>query len=266
MIDKIWNFLNKDKPNNLWLIIVATVPSILSFILSLWIQDKKIDKLQANMNQKIDNKISFRQTFNDTSTKVLGTQIKKTDTDENNKWELSSQIMVDDKGYSCPKSISFPSWLMWTDRKYKADEDFKITFSLEDRTDDNKNPTFYISYGDKTGSVPETFYKINLLDGDLNTMRLYNQNMDPINFGRTENPIDLHNFITLSISPSFPDKQASQLILNPLISYQLDGKKKTYDSERIFKVNLPISSPDEQGEGFQYGVGVSKGDCIKIIK
>ena len=75
----------------------------------------------------------------------------------------------------------------------------------------------------------------------------------------------LDKFITLKISPAFPNKKSSILLLNPTISYQLEGKQYDFDPKKEFKIDLPFTSSEAQGNGFQYGMGISKGDCFKII-
>lgn len=60
-----------------------------------------------------------------------------------------------------------------------------------------------------------------------------------------------------------------KIILNPELSFNLEGGKSyTFepDPQKEFSVTeIPLAGIDQQGEGKSYGLGVSKGDCFKII-
>lgn len=180
-------------------------------------------------------------------------------------WIFTKGMVPDREGYYCPTAPAFPSWSMWTKNKHRADAEISITFSLLDRTDNEKDPTFYLSYGDKTSDAPDAFYRLNIFDGDLNTLRLYDRDENEVLNERTVNSAPLDRFITFTLSPVFPKKTSSTLILNPLISYQTDGNPDGLNPKKEFKIDLPLPSGEDQGNGFQYGIGVSRGDCFKII-
>ncbi|MBU0572488.1 hypothetical protein KKH23_03635 [Patescibacteria group bacterium] len=177
-------------------------------------------------------------------------------------WLFASGMTPDKEGFYCPpKNPAFPSWVMWTANKYLVDREVSITFSLKDKTDNNKNPTFFISYGDKSNDVPDSFYRINVFDGDLNTIRLRDRNDDEVTFERSVSDAPLDKYITLSLSPVFPNKKLPLLTINPAVL----GPEYEFEPGSAFEINLPISSSESQGDGFQYGLGVSTGDCFKII-
>lgn len=198
-------------------------------------------------------------------------------TDENNldkenssfnsdNWVFTKPMPSNNEGYYCPTNNGFPSWSMWTINKYKADKEISITFSLQDKTKDEKNPTLYLSYGDKTSDAPDTFYKFNIFDGDLNTIRLYDRSGNKIIAEEhAANVASIDNYITFTISPVFPNRKSPKLILNPTISYQFEGEGYLFETKKEFSIKLPLPSGDQQGTGFQFGIGVSKGDCFKII-
>ncbi|MCL5113685.1 MAG: hypothetical protein M1372_00745 [Patescibacteria group bacterium] len=258
------------KPNNLSMVIIAIIAAIGSYLGSTTISNRNINSLQVQTNQKLQAiQSQSLQVFNQPKIDVLGDANKK---EENNNgfntdnWIFAYETSPNKEGYYCPDNPAFPSWFMWSKNKHNADFETQIYFSLLDRTDNGKNPTLYLSYGDKTGAAPDTFYRINILDGDLSTVRLYGRGgNNSLQFDRSIHRASLDKFITFTISPVFPNKKSSTLILNPVLSFQLDGKQYDFDSKKEFKVDLPLTSANEQGDGFQYGIGISQGDCFKII-
>ena len=269
----IWKWLTTSKPNNLLAIIIAIITAAGSYFGSTLSSNKNIDSLRIETNQKIQTISSQSQTqsLNIPKEVLSGTTEEKSTKEKNGNgfnpdgWVFTNETSPNKEGYYCPANIGFPSWFMWSKNKYKADSQVSISFSLLDKTSDDKNPTLYFSYGDKTSDAPDTFYRINIFDGDLNTIRTYDRDSKEVQFERSINKAPLDRFITFKIAPVFPNKKSSILILNPTISYQLDGKKYDFDPKKEFKINLPLSSGDEQGDGFQYGIGISEEDCFKII-
>lgn len=269
----IWEWLTTSKPSNLLVIILAIIAAVGSYLSSNKNINDNITDLRRETNQKIQAISSQSQTQNlNIPKEVLSGTTKEGSTKEKDgngfnpdNWLFTKEISPNREGYYCPTNIGFPSWFMWSKNKYKADSDVSISFSLLDKTSDDKNPTLYFSYGDKTSDAPDTFYRVNIFDGDLNTIRTYDRNGKEVQFERSVNRTPLDRFITFKITPVFPNKKSSILVLNPTISYQLEGKKYDFDPKKEFKINLPLSSGDEQGDGFQYGIGVSEGDCFKII-
>lgn len=265
---RVLNWFLSNKSSNLVAIIIAITPAFISYFLSTSNSNNAINIAKQDINQKINNNIVQKQECNldtDSNNKVLG---EKNINDEEKgfikeNWKFYKDMIPNEEGYYCPGSPGFPSWAIWTIKKYKADTEASITFSLLDKTNDNKNPTLNFSYGDKTNKTPDIFYKINILDGDLNTIRLYSSKDDGI-FDRSSNDIPLDRYITFTVSPVFSGKSSSKLILNPSITYLVDGKDESYIPKKEFKIELPFTN-ERQGDGFQFAIGVSKGDCFKII-
>lgn len=277
------SWLLSNKPNNLLTIILVLIPAIASY----WVSNDKIDKLSTSINTQISNinqqiqaqsqtqTQSQSPTFNNTQNvesakdekgKVEGSGVNKSFSLED--WNLVADVSVDSEGYFCPNIVPFPSWFMWTKNKYKADRPISITFHLMDKTSANgKNPTLFFSYGDKSNNAPDTYYRINILDGDLNTLRLLGKKEVILKSDRSLNEISITDFLTFKIAPVFPRSSSSRLNINPSISYPINGTTITYapPSDKDFMVNLPFPSKDDQGDGAQYGIGVSKGDCFRVI-
>ncbi len=256
---------------------IALITGIFTFIgavvTSNKISEKNVNNLKLDLQQHITNSQTQRQTLinNGEGSTLPAKDEKKLGDKSNNSfnsedWIFIRDIILNKEGYYCPQSPNFPSWTIWTKNKHKADSEISITFSLLDKTKNNKDPTLYISYGDKTSDAPDTFYRFNIFDGDLNTLRLYNREGTGVLFERSKNSAPLDKFITFTISPVFLNKKSSRLTLNPVISYSLDdGQEHPFQPENKFEINLPLSSSENQGDGFQYGFGVSSGDCFKII-
>jgi len=263
--NKVWKFLNSP-------LIIALIPATISYFAAVATTSKKINNLKLEFQQQITSSQTQSQTIvSDSSGSTLSPNDEMNPSDRSSNsfnssnWMFTKDMIPNKEGFYCPKSPNFPSWSMWTKNRYKADSEISITFSLLDKTDNKKNPTFYISYGDKTSDAPDAFYRFNVFDGDLNTLRLYDREENEVVFERSKNDAPMDKFITLTISPVFLNKKSSTLTLNPVVSYQLDGQEYSFEPEKFFEIDLPLSSGKNQGDGFQYGLGISKGDCFKII-
>lgn len=260
------------KPRLFEAIVPALITGIFTYIAAVNTSNKAIINLRAELQQQIINSLIQEQTQTNINNpnSILG------DSGENNKsvsqissfnsedwiFSISKGMTPNKEGYFCSPDPAFPSWAMWTKKKYKAEEEISITISLLDGDDkDKQNPTFYLSYGDKTNDVPDSFYRFNLFDGDLNTLRLYGRDNKEILFERSKSEAPLDKFITFTLSPVFPNKKSSTLILNPSVI----GQEYDFQPDNKFEIELPLSSSENQGDGFQYGLGVSRGDCFKII-
>lgn len=268
---KIGKFINSP-------LFVAVVTSLITYAAAI----NTSNKAMIDLNNKAKNELSFefRQQIINSQNQTVTTDKsgltlsakdeKKVNNESGNSFNSDDWLSMNDmgpnnEGFYCPKKPSFPSWSLWSKNKYLADRDIAITFYLLDKTDDDKNPTLYISYGDKDNDVPDAFYRFNIFDGDLNTLRLYGRKEDEKQFERSRNSAPLDKFITFAVSPVFLNKKSSILTLNPTISYQLDGREYSFEPKNQFATELPIPSSEKQGDGFHYGLGVSEGDCFKII-
>lgn len=265
-LGKYWKLLNSP-------LIVALLPAALAYFGAVTNSNKHISYLKQELQQQITNLQTQKQTLiNYESGKTLSASDEERLNDTPSRsfnsmdWTFIRGMAPNKEGYYCPQSPSFPSWAMWTKNKHKANNEISITFSLLDKTKNDKGPTLFISYGDKTSDAPDTFYRFNIFDGDLETLRLYNREGDPVLSERSVNSANLDKYITFTISPVFLNKKSPRLTLNPVISYPLDeGPTYNFEPEGTFELNLPWSSSADQGDGFHYGIGVSGGDCFKVI-
>lgn len=184
-----------------------------------------------------------------------------------NYWIFSeSKFELTDDGFYCPGRVGFPSWFIWTKNKFLIESEVQIIFKLKDRTNNNKPPTLLLSYGDKTSDVPETFYRVNILDGDLKTIRVYAEDDKYENYDRAKHEPNLDNDLLISLRPSAPSRNLSKISLNPELSFKLENDEKySFIPEKDFTFGVPLVSISQQGDGKQLGIGVSKGDCFKII-
>jgi len=253
-------------------VVPALIVGLLTYIAAVDTSKKTINDLRLELKQQIvSSQIQNQTVITDKSASVLSAKDEnKLNNESGNSfnsadWLSSNDMSPNNEGFYCPKQPAFPSWSLWSKNKYMADREIEITFSLLDKTDNNKNPTLYISYGDKDNDVPDAFYRFNIFDGDLNTLRLYDRKEDEVLFERSRNSAPLDKFITFTVSPVFLNKKSSMLTLNPTISYQLDGREYAFEPKKQFEIDLPLPSSEKQGDGFHYGLGVSAGDCFKII-
>lgn len=186
---------------------------------------------------------------------------------KNGDWIFSkAKYDLTDDGFYCPKTVGFPSWFMWT-KKFLVEQEVQIRFKLKDETKDNeKPPTLYLSYGDKTSEAPEVFYRVNVLDGDFQTLRVYDGNNNPVGSARAPHQPDLKNDLVIILKPSVPNPNRSNINLNPELSFKIENDETyIFIPEKEFNLGIPLVSLSQQGDGKQIGVGVSKGDCFKII-
>lgn len=183
-----------------------------------------------------------------------------------NEWIFCSQRydLTKDSFY-CPGKVNFPSWFMWTKKKFLIEREVQIRFKLRDNTKNNKPPTLLVSYGDKTGDAPEGFYRINVLDGDFKTIRVYAENRNYEDFDRAEQAPNLDNDLLIILRPNAPS-QNPKISLNPELSFKLENDEVySFIPDKDFNFGVPLVSISQQGDGKQFGLGVSKGDCFKII-
>jgi len=259
------NWLFSNQTNNLTKILIALIPAVLAYIGSVTTSAKminnqqivKVDNKQTLINSPENGKIEISEPSISVKEEKKSSFIKEN-------WIFYKEINPNEDGYYCPGQPGFPNWVIWTKNKYKADKEISLSFYLLDKTNNNKNPTLVLSYGDKTNKKPIVYYSLNILDGDLNTIRLYNQKGNDVIFERSREDILLDSYITVNISPVFMGKDSSKLIINPKISYLVESKEESFTPKKEFKIELPFTS-ENQGDGFQFAIGVSKGDCFKII-
>jgi hypothetical protein len=278
----IWDFLISTKSNNLFRIIISLISLFGAGV--TWFGVSKINiNLDNKINQIVQQKI---ESINDLKSNALavngnGNTIFPEKIEEKNSNEISTfledewnfyndgkTMKPDNEGFYCPGQPGYPRWAMWTKARYKVDREIKIIFSLLDRTNNGKGPTLMFSYGDRTYKSSTTYYGLNIFDGDLKTIRLYtfpNGKNKQEGEGMLSKNAPLE-FITLTISPNFNNKNVSSILsINPMINYNQEGinnEEKIFGMD--FKINFPLSS-ENQGEGFQIGLGVSEKDCFKII-
>jgi hypothetical protein len=268
-----WLFSNHD--SNLLKISIAVIPSCIAFIGSIFVTNKTLSSFKQEITQKIENNNIQEQNCNLNTTAQTNTPISKNVSVGDSKspngfikdnWIFYKEISLNEDGYFCPGAPGFPNWEMWTKNKYNAERETNIVFSMLDKTNNNKKPTLMFSLGDKTNKKPDTYYTINIFDGDSNTLRLYNRKGIEIMFDRSKDDIPLNNndYITFTVAPVFSSNKSASLLINPTVSYLIDGQTNTYTPKKEFRIELPLSK-ENQGDGFQIGLGVSKGDCFKVI-
>ncbi len=263
---RLWLFSKES--NNFTKLLIAIIPAVIAYFSSVQTSTKIINNQSQSNNQicAVDNKMVNQD--NAVPLNTATTEVNKINQIETNfdkeKWNFyKKDFIADENGFYCPGFPGFPNWAVWSKTKLKANQEITIVFSLLDKTNNSKNPTLFFSYGDKTNKKPEEYYTINILDGDLNTIRLYPRKGSEI-FARSSGEIQTDNYITFNISPVFTGKNSSKLIINPSVTYLFDGIKETFVPKHDFSVELPFME-ESQGSGFNIGLGVSKGDCFKII-
>lgn len=258
-IKKIWKFFNSPFP-------AAVLASLISFMFSSLYTYRVKNNFQQQISLKQEQVQSVNLPLSIDNNSTLGLSDEHKGNDATNSfnpedWIFVSGMISNKEGYYCPARPPFPSWAMWTKKKYRAEREISITFSLKDNTDNDKNPTLFISYGDKTNEAPDAFYRFNIFDGDLNTLRLLGRDEERLQTATKIDKAHSESFIVFTISPVFINKKSSTLMLNPTIS----AKDYEFNPKEEFKIELPFPSIENQGDGFQYGLGVSKGDCFKIL-
>jgi hypothetical protein len=262
-------WFKSNKANNFTKILMAILPAIIALLGSIYTSSTIANNITQN-NKQICSLESRLPVGLDGITPVSSNTAEydkvsfSNKSSDGEKWNFyKKDLLTDENGFYCPGTPGFPSWAMWSKDKLKANQEVSIVFSLEDKTDNNKNPTLFFSYGDKTNKKPEVYYTVNILDGDLNTIRLYPRRGQEI-FARSPDDIKIDSYVTFNIAPVFSSKNTSKLIINPSLIYLVDGAKESYIPKNELVVELPFTE-DNQGDGYSVGLGVSKGDCFKVI-
>lgn len=235
------------------------------------IKNEIISEVKNEINQRFYLGVSTPEN-SDFSVETINDKEKTTDINSlvdfnENNWVFSdSKYELTDDGFYCVSKVSFPSWFIWTKNKFLIEYEVQIRFKLKDRTNNNKPPTLLLSYGDKTSDVPEIFYTVNVLDGDLKTIRVYAEDDKYKEDDRAKYEPNLDNDLLISLKPSAPSRNLSKISLNPELSFKLENNEKySFIPEKDFTFGVPLVSISQQGDGKQFGIGISKGDCFKII-
>lgn len=231
------------------------------------------NQLSSVINNDVKTKINVIQNKENAQIQTAELQKENSQTGllknfDQNFWIFSqAKPEITDDGFYCPKNVAFPSWFIWTERKFIVGDEIKIVFRLKDKTKNDKPPTLLLSYGDKVGNKPDIFYQMNILDGDPKTIRLYDKNQYDVGFDRSENEPNLENDLVLTVGSFFPKSNLIKLILYPELSFKLENDKPyTFVPNKEFSISeIPLAGIDQQGEGKSFGIGVSIGDCFKII-
>lgn len=255
-----------------WLVIVISVLSATAISFSLNIIS--INQLKSEIKNEFNPTIYFDQKGENTSIQTAEPKKENSTVDSLEDFNSASWIFskanpeTTNDGFYCPKNVAFPSWFIWTQRKFLIENELKLRFKLKDNTPKNgRPPTLLLSYGDKTSESPEIFYTVNILDGDLRTIRVYAEKGKYEEFDRkSEYEPNLDNDLLITLKPSAPSSNLAKITLNPELSFKIAGDQVyPYIPEKEFTFGVPLVSISQQGEGKQLGVGVSKGDCFKIL-
>lgn len=249
---------------------------------SHYFTDKKLDSVVTQISEiEVDNTATANITTGENeSTLVLGresseveqrSENSKSFNEENWNWSKTSLGKTKD-GYYCPNKPGYRPWTAWTKDKRLLESPTKIKFKLRDKTTkNNKPPTLYLTYGDKTNDIPEQFYRFNIFDGDLRTIGQYDSNDDKNSQDwLTEEPtIELSEEFIFELNPSIPNPDHNRVSLNPSLSFRRPDDS-TYEykpkpDKNLFSTGVPYAKISEEVEGQHMGLGVSKGDCFKII-
>lgn len=287
MISKLWNWIVNDKPSNGLTILIALIGIAGSILSSSLISNKNINNLDGSVNARIDSSLKQIQQIQvvlQNPNSLAEPSILNIETDKSSeeisqasfdikKWNFSPSAKTDKEGYICPNNtLGFPSWAIWTKGKYLVSQSISLTIALKDKTPKNDKPAaLYLSYGDKTNEIPDTFYRVNIFDGDIKTIRLYGRGgSEKIDDDRLKIEPSIDGYITFTLDPIFPNNMPPNLKLNPRLSYtpmlrDSSMQNEEFVSNHDFIVALPFTNIVAQGNGFQYGFGVSEGDCFKVV-
>jgi len=260
--------------------IVVTTSGAISYFVSTTTISKNVNSIKSELKTDVKNEISQYIILSDQEGKTIpiftskSTELKQSNTTDgltdfnSEKWHFTGyDYELTKEGFYCPNKVDFLSWFMWTSKKLLIEEEVQIRFKLKDDTKNDKFPTLFISYGDKSNKAPEIYYTINIFDGDLKTIRV-NANKD--NYKETDRSSkhepSLENEILFTLRPSAPSRNLSKITLHPELSFKIENDEQyNFVPEKEFTFGIPLVSIANQGNGKQIGIGISKGDCLKII-
>lgn len=245
--------------------------------------DQRIDKLYYNPQIQLQTESSFVQDNNffvsDESSKKISSNSRDTklgetlgiDTEFNpEEWYIES-FSIDKEGYYCPTTSKFDYWSIWSKSTYSPNiNSIQIRVLTKTKQGSTLPPTLAISYGEfKPNLSPIQFYRLNIFDTDLKSIRLYNANEDSVaQDWLSENP-ELKSEMSFKLSPRSIDPNSRILNLNPRIEYASPNKDKPIvyspNEDSLFQITLPTVGIEDGTVKKQIGIGSSKESCFKPI-
>lgn len=192
-----------------------------------------------------------------------------TNTEFNPEGWLIDSFELDKEGFYCSLTGKFDYWSMWSKDSFSPTvNQIKIKLLVKSRSNSKTPPTIAISYGEyKTNFSPIQFYRLNIFDTDLKSLRLYNDKDKSTAQEWLESEPDLTSEMSITLSPRNSNPNSRILNLNPSLEYAISGDDKPYifTPKETFQVVLPTVGLEDGTVRKQIGIGSSKSTCFKPV-
>lgn len=193
-----------------------------------------------------------------------------------NDW-TSDFVTIDPNGYLCPYRRGFPYWSLWMKEKINLDFkslSMKFKFKIEGQGDYPRALIIslgeYVEKEQPEKASPEVFYRVNLFDGETRAVRIYDdKGVEQGEVWLEEEP-DFSSVMSFTLHQKIPDPGDNKISLSFKLSYNPVGSEEESERKTIHfapEKEIVVRAPSvdlKEGERKQIGVGVYKGDCIKL--
>lgn len=182
---------------------------------------------------------------------------------------ITTGFEIDNEGYYCHTKKTFDYWSIWTRQTYPPIlNKVYIKLALKQQKNYENTPTIAITYGEYIANqsfIP--FYRLNIFDTDLKTIRLYNSKNDSKAQDWLEVEPDIKSEMAIMLSPSSSNRSSRIISLNPSITYvNIDSTEPIiFKSKKEFNVELPTVGIDDGSVKKQFAIGSPVGTCFKVI-
>jgi hypothetical protein len=174
----------------------------------------------------------------------------------------------DREGFYCPETKKFNYWSMWSKSKIPLKfSSVKIRAKVK-MIDKKSLPTIVISYGDYIPNFsPYVYYRLNIFDEDLKSIRLYDENDKSVAQDRFSDTPNLESEVVITLSPRVPNPSIRKLNINPTLKYVSSESNRDIPFIPVsdFSTYLPSVDIEDSVLKKQIGIGTSMGSCIKPI-
>jgi len=182
---------------------------------------------------------------------------------------ITTGFEIDNEGYYCHTKKSFDYWSIWTRQTYPPIlNKVYIKLALKQQKNYDNTPTIAITYGEYIANqsfIP--FYRLNIFDTDLKTIRLYNSKNDSKAQDWLEVEPDIKSEMAIMFSPSSSNRSSRIISLNPSITHvNVDSTEPIiFKSKKEFNVELPTVGIDDGSVKKLFAIGSPIGTCFKVI-
>lgn len=230
------------------------------------LQNQLTNNNQNNINAPITvNNVDKTETSQQDQGKTLGVNSAFNPSD----WVID-RFEIDKDGYYCPKVTNFEYWSIWSKSTYSPTADkIKIKVLAKPKPGSKSPPTISISYGEYKQNLasPSQFYRLNIFDTDMKTIRLYDSGNKSIAQNWLSKEPESGSEMIVTLSPRNANPNSRVINLNPSLEYVVTDQNnlEVYKPENSFEVSIPTVGLDDGTVKKQVGVGSSINTCFKPI-